>query len=80
MKLKKGMKVGIAIHGAGVISYEPDHEVDKITKKGVKLSAFDSDYYLFNKETLLTSVMFGGFLFRIIPNEEALKKVAEEGR
>jgi hypothetical protein len=26
MKLKRGMKVGLAVHGAGVVSYESDHE------------------------------------------------------
>jgi hypothetical protein len=74
MKLKKGMKVGLAVHGAGVISYESDHEVEKITKKGIKLEAFESDDYLFDKDTLSTQVLFGGFRFRIIPNEEVLKR------
>jgi hypothetical protein len=74
MKLKKGMKVGLAVRGAGVVSYEANHEVEKITKKGIKLEAFESDDYLFDKDTLSTGVLFGGFSFKIIDNEEALKR------
>jgi hypothetical protein len=74
MKLKKGMKVGLAVRGAGVVSYEEGHEVEKITKKGIKLAAFDSDDYLFDKGTLSTGPLFGGFSFKIIPEAEARKR------
>lgn len=72
------MKVGLAVHGAGVVSYEEDHEVEAVTKKGIKLAAFESDDYLFNPSTLSTGVLTAGFRFRIIPNEEAIEKNRDE--
>lgn len=64
MAFKKGQKVRLLVHGAGVTSEETGI-VESVTKKGIKLEGLDTLYSAAGK----TGVLDFGFSFEIKPLE-----------
>jgi hypothetical protein len=74
VKFKKGDEVAIAVHGAGVTSYEK-RRVEKISEGKVYLK--DDDDYVFDSETgerVDAEPSFCGFSFNLVKKEGLSKK------
>jgi hypothetical protein len=64
MAYKKGQKVTILVHGAGVVSEEKNHVVAKVSSTHIILEGLEEAP--FNVKTLQTPVMFAGFWYEIV--------------
>lgn len=64
MAYKKGQKVTILVHGAGVVSEEKGHVIAKVSSTHIILEGLEEAP--FNVKTLQTPVMFAGFWYEIV--------------